>query len=110
MERLNALRQKVQDLYTAANPDADVWIDWSYPNHVLVVADLTDRIAKAQGANAELAVAGALLHDIADAVMPRKSPGHEAESLKLAERLLQESGFDLVDTVFILNEIIKPHS
>lgn len=110
MQRLETLRQTVEKLYTADNPDADVWIDWSYPNHVLVVADLAEKIAITQGANVELAVAGALLHDVADAVMARKSPGHEAESLKLAEKLLRDSGFDDKDTTFVVDEIIKPHS
>lgn len=110
MQNLDTLKQKVEKLYTSGNPNADVWIDWAYPNHVLVVAELTEKIAKAQGANVELAVAGALLHDIADAVMARKEAGHEAESLKMAEKLLQESGFDEKDTAFILDEIIKPHS
>jgi putative nucleotidyltransferase with HDIG domain len=110
MNRLDTLRQNVDQLYTSGNPEADVWIDWAYPNHVLVVAELTERVAKAQGANAELAVAGALLHDIADAVMARRSPDHEAESLKLAEKLLQESGFNPEDTAFVVGEVIKPHS
>jgi putative nucleotidyltransferase with HDIG domain len=110
MQKLDALRQNVEKLYTSGDPKADVWIDWSYPNHVLVVADLTERIAKAQGANVELAVAGALLHDVADAVMARKSAEHESESLTLAEKLLQQSGFGAKDTAFVVNEIIKPHS
>lgn len=110
MDTLATLRQKVEKLYTVPDAAADVWIDWAYPNHVLVVAALTERIAKKQGAKVELAVAGALLHDIADAVMARKSPGHEAESLRLAKELLQESGFSVEDTAFVVNEIIKPHS
>jgi putative nucleotidyltransferase with HDIG domain len=68
---------------------------------VLVVAELTEKLAKAHGAKVELAVAGALLHDIADAVMARKSVNHEEESLKLAEKLLRESGFNSKDAVFI---------
>jgi hypothetical protein len=110
MQRVDILRQKVEELYTSGNPNADVWIDWSYPNHVLVVADLTERIAKAQSVNIEFAVAGALLHDIADVVMARKESSHEAESLKLAEKLLQDCGFGPNDATFIVNEIIKPHS
>ena len=110
MQTLDILRQKVEALYTANNPKADVWIDWAYPNHVLVVADLTEKIATAQGANVELAVAGALLHDIADATMARSTRGHEAESLKLAEELLLASGYSTEDAVFVVNEIIKPHS
>jgi putative nucleotidyltransferase with HDIG domain len=110
MSKLDTLRQSVHKLYTANNPKADVWIDWGYPNHVLVVAELSEKIAKTQGGNSEHIIAGALLHDIADAVMARKSPEHEVESLKLAEKLLQENGFSVKDTDFVVNEIIKPHS
>lgn len=110
MQQLETLRQKVQDLYTSNDPNADVWIDWSYPNHVLVVAELAERICKKHGANAEFAIAGALLHDIADATMARKSPEHADESLAIAERLLQESGFSAEDMAFVINEVIKPHS
>ena len=91
------LRHEVETLYTANNPNADAWIDWSYPNHVLLVAGLTGKIATVQNANVELAVAGALLHDVADAVMARKDPGHEARSLVLADELLRKCGFNKLD-------------
>jgi hypothetical protein len=110
MQRLNLLRREVEKLYTAQTQTADPWIDWSYPNHVLVVADLTQKIAVAQQANSELAVAGALLHDVADAVTARHDPMHEAKSLELAQELLQKSGFSDTDMAFIVDEIIKPHS
>ena len=110
MQKLDNLRKEVETLYTTSDPEADVWIDWGYKNHVLVVADHTEKLALAQHANVELAVAGALLHDIADAVMARRNPEHEAKSLALAEELLQKSGFDKDETTFIINEIIKPHS
>lgn len=104
------LKQSVAELYTSNNPTADEWIDWAYPNHVLVVANLAEKIAKTHEANIELVVAGALLHDIADAVIARSTLGHEKESLVIAERLLQESGYDSETTRFILHEIIAPHS
>lgn len=110
MQKLDVLRQNVETLYAANNPQADVWIDWSYPNHVQVVAELTGKIATAQHANIELAVAGALLHDIADAVMARRDPGHEAKSLSMADSMLRESGFTEDETDFVVNEIIRPHS
>jgi putative nucleotidyltransferase with HDIG domain len=110
MKPLQTLRQKVETLYTGDDPNADPWIDWGYKNHVLWVADKTEKIAQKQGANVDLAVAGALLHDIADAVTSRKDPDHEAKSLELADRLLHESGFSLEDITFIVMEIIKPHS
>lgn len=110
MQKLDALRQKVERLYSANNPDADVWIDWAYPNHVLVVAHMTEKIAKAQGANIEFAIAGALLHDIADTEMARETPDHEAKSLTIADSLLRESGFSKDATDFVVAEVIKPHS
>jgi 5'-deoxynucleotidase YfbR-like HD superfamily hydrolase len=110
MQKLDILRQKVEALYTAHNPEADVWTDWSYKNHVLFVANLTEKIAVAQHANVEQAVAGALVHDIADSVMGRKNPEHKAKSLTLGEELLQESGFSKDEIDFIINEIVKPHS
>jgi len=110
MERLNTLRQKVEVLYKSGNKNADKWNSWGYENNVLVVADLAEKIAKSQGANVEFAVAGALLHDIADAVMARKRLEHETESLTIADNLLQESGFRLDEADTIVREIIKPHS
>jgi putative nucleotidyltransferase with HDIG domain len=110
MQPLDTLRKKVEELYTSGNPNADKWNDWAYKNHVLWVANKTEEIAKKQGARVDLSVAGALLHDIADAVMPRNTPNHETESLKIADRLLHESGFSIEDTTFIVREIIKPHS
>lgn len=109
MQRLDTLRQEVEQLYTAGNPDADVWIDWAYPNHVLVVADLAQRIATTHQADAELAVAGALVHDIGDAVMARKHPDHQARSLAMAADLLRKCGFNPDETDFVVNEIVKPH-
>ncbi|HUS25856.1 MAG TPA: HD domain-containing protein [Nevskiaceae bacterium] len=110
MQKLDTLRQNVETLYTAGHPEADVWIDWSYPNHVLFVAEHTEKIAATHHANIELAVAGALLHDIADAVMARRNPEHEAKSLALADGLLRKSGFNEDETTFVVNEVIKPHS
>lgn len=110
MQRLDSLREAVEGLYRAHNPEADPWIDWAYENHVLFVADMTGRLATRYGADAEPTVAGALLHDIADAVMLRSNPAHPARSLELASELLEQSGFAAVETEFIINEVIKPHS
>lgn len=110
MQNLDVLRQEVERLYTAGNPEADVWTDWGYRNHVLVVADGAEKLATAHGADVELAVAGALLHDIADTVMARSNPGHAAQSLAIAKELLRKTGFSEAHTAFIIDEVIKPHS
>jgi putative nucleotidyltransferase with HDIG domain len=110
MNRLDVLRKQVEALYLSGNPNADEWIDWAYENHVLFVANYAEELAKKHGANVEFVVAGALLHDVADAIMDRYNPEHEAESLKTAERVLRESGFDEKETNEIVHGIIEPHS
>jgi putative nucleotidyltransferase with HDIG domain len=110
MQRLDKLRREVERLYTSNNLEADERLDWGYENHVLFVANLTGKLAKTHGADAELAVAGALLHDIADAVMPRKNSGHEAKSLQMADELLRGNGFSPKESEYVLREILKPHS
>lgn len=108
--KLEKVKKEVHDLYTLQHPHADPWIVWAYPNHVQVVAKNAQRIAEEQGANAEFCVAGALVHDIADAVMSRFSQGHEKESLKIASEILERCGYDEQDRHVIVNEIIAPHS
>jgi len=110
VQNLDTLRRHVEVLYAANNPKADPWIDWSYKNHVLVVAAHTQKLATAHEANIELAVAGALLHDIADTITTRKDPEHKAKSLELAREILQKSGFSDDETTFVITEIIMPHS
>lgn len=110
MDRVLKLKQNVESLYFSKDPQADAWIDWGYPNHVLVVVDYAEKIAKKHGANAEFVVAGALLHDIADAVMDRDLPGHEKESLAIAEKLLTEAAFSSQENEIIIHQIIEPHS
>ena len=110
MQRLDSVRQNVDVLYSANHLEADQWIHWGYPNHVLVVAEQTEKLANQHGANIELAVTGALLHDIADAVMSRFNPEHEERSLKIAGDILAKSGFTKDETHFVREEILRPHS
>src|SRR5882724_6906604 len=98
MQKLDALRQAVDDLYVANNPGADVWNDWGYENHVLFVAERTEKLAVAHNADVDLAVAGALTHDIADAVMARRALRHEAKSLEIAAELLAQCGYSADET------------
>jgi len=110
MDQLSVLRRRVEALYTSNSSSADPWINWGYPNHVLVVADLAAWIAKDHQLDPSIVVAGALLHDVADAITVRRDPEHETKSLELAEQLLTESGYDEKTTQFIVDEVIRPHS
>jgi putative nucleotidyltransferase with HDIG domain len=110
MNRLETLRKLVHECYIAPGPNAAAWIGWAYPNHVLKVTEITEQLAQKYGANIEQAVAGALLHDIADTVMSRFNPDHEKQSLHIAKDLLGKAGFNWLESRFILDEIIGPHS
>jgi putative nucleotidyltransferase with HDIG domain len=108
--KLELVRKEVDALYHSNYTNADPWIVWAYPNHVLFVAKTAERIAVKHGANKEFCIAGALLHDIADVVMNRFTQGHAEESLRIADEVLAKCGYTDRDRNFIVNEIIYPHS
>jgi putative nucleotidyltransferase with HDIG domain len=107
--KLKNLEKEVQALYESLNPSRDDWADWLYKNHVLVVYKFTEKLSKRFGANKEVAMAAALLHDIADAVMKRDSANHEAKSIEIAEELLRKPGFNESQVNLIINDVIRYH-
>lgn len=58
----------------------------------------------------ELATAAALLHDIADAEIPRFDPSHEARSLELATELLSPHGYTEDEIAIVVSDAIRLHS
>jgi HD superfamily phosphodiesterase len=67
-------------------------------------------LAEKYGANAELAQAAAMLHDIADSQMSRKDPRHEAESLELARELMTEISYPADEISLVVDDAIRYHS
>lgn len=110
MTKLNKLEQTVKKLYEAKNPEREEWADWLADNHVFIVADYATDLANRFGANADLARAAALLHDIADCKMARMDPGHEAESLKIARELMVQSGYAEEEISLVVDDAICYHS
>lgn len=110
MSRINRLEQKVRDLYAQKNTNRAEWADWLADNHVFIVADNASVLAQRFGANEELAKAAALLHDIADATMSRFDENHEAESMKIARKFLQECGYNDQEIVIVVDDAIRLHS
>lgn len=110
MQRLDQLTKKVKALYDAKDPNRDTWADWIHDNHVLLVAKEAERLARLKHADAELAQAAALLHDVADVQMARLSEGHESASLDLARKLLQETGYADQEIATIVDDAIRFHS
>jgi tRNA (guanine37-N1)-methyltransferase len=90
---IELLTAKVDALYKAQSPSRADWSDWLYQSHVHVVAAFAHRLARKYRADADSARAGAMLHDIADAVMSRFNPDHAQTSAQIARGFLKESGF-----------------
>jgi len=110
MNKLEALEQRVHELYDAKDTHRAEWADWMAANHVFVVADKATSLAKRFGADPKLSRAAALLHDIADARMGRFDENHEQESLHLARELLQQADFDEDEISVIVDDAIRLHS
>ena len=55
-------------------------------------------------------MAGALLHDIGDAIMSRFAPEHELQTNNIALNFLRQSGFSQADITIILGDILEYHS
>jgi hypothetical protein len=110
MDRIQVLKQRIGDLYGAKHPERADWADWLYANHVLIVGDYAEQLAERYGARKDLAVAAALLHDVADAVMQRENPLHEETSFDMARQLLRETGFNEEEVALIVDDAIRFHS
>ncbi len=105
MNRIEYLKKKIQALYEAKNPNRADWADWLYTHHVFVVSENARILAKRYGANEELAMAAAMLHDVADAEMSRFDDRHKNRSIELASEFSLEAGFsekeveDIIDAL-----------
>src|SRR3989344_4178820 len=108
--RIERLSIEVDRLYNSNNPNQDKWVFWGYKNHVLVVKDNAEKLARKEKANVDYCIAGALLHDIADVEMKRFNEGHERRNYEIAENLLRISEFSSSETRAIVEEILKTHS
>ena len=110
ISRLETLEKKVDELYTSGNKNRSDWADWLYAGHVKLVAKKAGELARRFGGKEDLAVAAALHHDIADAVMPRRDGNHDVESAKIARTLLKEAGFSEKETAVVVDDALRYHS
>ena len=101
------IAQLVEKAYTSSKED---FAQWMWKNHLQGVAHKTVELAKRFGANEDLAVAGAWLHDFGDAFVHRHSDEHEEVSVSKAKKVLLEAGYSGDETQEVLEVIIEPHS
>jgi hypothetical protein len=107
MLKHQVVAQLVQDAYQASTEDFAQWM-WQY--HVPVVARFTTELAQKYQAEADLAVAGAWLHDFGDAFMYRFAPEHAEVSRQKAETVLKAAAYSETDIKTVLEKVIAPHS
>lgn len=109
MGRIAKLKEKVSELYLSKKEGRADWSDWLFENHVFLVVNEAEKLADRFGANKDICVASAMLHDVADAVMSRFNLEHAEESLMIAKLFLIECGFDKEEIDQITNDCIKLH-
>ncbi len=100
----------VDKQYSQKLPTRDSWSDWLYERHVPWVAERTRTLCEQYGGDPEIAVAAALVHDIADSVISRFDTGHENESLIIGRRLCKEAGYSADQISIIIDDICQKHS
>ncbi len=109
MSRIENLKIEVRKLYEAQNPNRADWSDWLYANHVFLVADYAKLLSKKLKVENDLAVAAALLHDIADAVVKREDTEHETKNNEIARELLLKTGFNEAEIKIIIDDALCFH-
>src|ERR1035437_1094128 len=109
MTRIEQLKAKVEELYQVRNPNRAEWADWLADNHIFVVSEYAGKFADKYGANKDLCMAAAMLHDIADSVMVRENSEHEEKSYEMARALLRATGFTEKEIVVIVDDAIRFH-
>jgi putative nucleotidyltransferase with HDIG domain len=109
MTRLEKLKEKVDGLYQEKKEDRADWAVWLYESHVFLVAEEAGRLADRFGANKELAMAAAMLHDLADAIMRREDPKHDTVTAKMAKEFLRATGFSKAEITVIVDDALKYH-
>lgn len=99
--------QLVENVYTSSKED---FAQWMWQNHLQFVAKKAEELSQKFGANEDLAVAGAWLHDFGDAFVHRHSDKHEEISVNEAKKVLKRVGYSGNEVQEILEVIIEPHS
>ncbi len=97
----------VESEYTNSSQD---FAQWMWRNHVPLVAQYAEELSKVHGADVDLAVAGALLHDFGDVFVHRHDSSHTEVSRQQAVTILKKAEFSDTEITSVLNDIVVPHS
>lgn len=109
MNRIEKLKNKVDELYERKQTGRADWADYLYQKHIFIVAENAKLLAKRFGANMDIVIAASMLHDIADAIMARENPEHEERGNLIARDYLKECDFGADEIKIIVDDAIKFH-
>ena len=102
---------QVAKLVKEAYESSQEWFgQWMWENHVPVVAKKTEELSRRFGADDDIAVAGAWLHDFGDAFVHRNSEEHSAVTEEKSKQVLEKVGYSDEEIKKVLGEVIAPHS
>lgn len=107
MHKYHHVHNLVEKAYTTSPTSFGLWM---WKNHVPIVALYTEELCKKYTANPDLAVAGALLHDLGDAFVHRHADEHEDISRTKAIEILTSAEYSQEEIQEVIEVIIAPHS
>ncbi len=107
MSRHQRVAELVEQAYATSDQDFAQWM-WQF--HLQIVAKKAAELADTYGADPDIAVAGAWLHDFGDAFTNRHSPDHEQISNKQGRLLLEKAGYLESEIDQVMDDVIAPHS
>lgn len=99
----------VHEIYDRKESTREEWADWLSANHVFLVAKFADELSIRLGVKNDLAIAAAMLHDIADSVMARENPEHENKSKEIAREFLLMCGYSDEESKIVIDDAIEYH-
>lgn len=105
--RYQKVARLVERAYLSSKED---FAQWSWQNHVQFVAENAEALSREEGANEDLTVAGAWLHDFGDVFVDRHAREFEEVSKTESIKVLKESGYSDEEIREVLEVIIEPHS
>ncbi len=107
MSNLNKLSDLVIKSYRNSGQE---FAQWMLKNHLLLVSEKTEVLCDRFGANKNIAVAGAWLHDFGDAFVHRHDKDHANISTTEGIKLLKQSGYSQEEIKLVMEEVIAYHS
>ncbi len=105
--RHHQVAKLVEQAYLSSKQNIALWM---WQNHLQFVAQKASELSDKFNANADLAVAGAFLHDFGDAFVSRHADNHEEISKQESIKVLQKADYSSQEIQEILEKIIAPHS